>query len=472
MPPLVFRRVLVQSAAVALALSAFLVVRGNAQQPTREQPPPLGTPKPFTLPPKHELTLANGMRVTLVPFGTIPKVSVYCAVRTGHIDEGSNEVALSDVTAEMMREGTTTRTGSRIAEDVAGMGGELTVSVGDDQTNVGGAVLSERGPEMVALVADVLRNPRFPESELARVLATKAREVAISRSEPQSIAREAFVHTLYGDHPYGRLFPTDAMLHGYTIEAVKKFYAQNFGAARAHLYVVGVYDAAEIEKAVRKGFDGWTAGNAPTVNPPRPHAAHSVTLLDRPAAVQSTIMLGLPVPDPTAKEYTALEVTDALLGGTFGSRITTNIRERKGYTYSPYSYIATHFHDAYWVQQADVTTKFTGASLKEIFGEIGRLQKQAPGQDELNGIKNNMIGLFTIRNGSRGGIVNQLEEADLQGLGDDYLSGYVERVLAVQPSDVQHITSTYLTPSRMTLVVVGDKATVEEQLGPYEQPVP
>ena len=472
MPSLMIRRSAMHCAAGALALTAFLAVGGNAQQPTREEPPPLGTPKPFKLPPRRELTLANGMKVTLVPFGTIPKVSVYCAVRTGHIDEGSNEVALSDITGEMMREGTTTRTSSRIAEDVAGMGGDLSVSVGDDQTQVGGAVLSERGPEMVALVADVLRNPRFPESELARVLATKAREVAIARSEPQSQAREAFVHTLYGDHPYGRIFPTEAMLHGYTIAQVKEFYAHNFGAVRAHLYVVGVFDAAQIEKAVRKGFESWAAGSAPAVKPPRPHAGHSVTLLDRPSAVQSTIMLGLPVPDPTAKDYTALEVTDALLGGTFGSRITTNIREEKGYTYSPYCYIATHFHDAYWVQQADVTTKFTGASLKEIFGEIDRLQKQAPGEAELNGIKNNMIGLFTIRNGSRGGIVSQLEQADLQGLGADYLTGYVGRVLAIQPSDVQHITSTYLTPDRMTLVVVGDKATVAEQLGPYEQPVP
>lgn len=468
----IMKRVLQPFATGVLALLSLVAVHASAQQATREQPPPLGTPKPFTLPARRELTLANGMKVTLVPFGTIPKVSVYCVVRTGHIDEGSNEVALSEVTAEMMREGTTTRTGSQIAIDVAGMGGDLSASVGDDQTQVGGAVLSERGPEMVALVAEVLRKPRFPESELARVTATKARAVAIAQSQPQSLAREAFVRTLYGDHPYGRLFPTEAMLRGYTIAQVKEFYAHNYGAARAHLYVVGVFDAPQMEKAARAGFESWAAGNAPTVKPPHPHTGHSVTLLDRPAAVQSTIMLGLPVPDPTAKDYTALEVTDALLGGTFGSRITTNIREAKGYTYSPFSFIDTHLHDAYWVQQADVTTKFTGASLKEIFGEIDRLQSQAPGTAELDGIKNNMIGLFTIQNGSRGGIVSQLSEADLQGLGGDYLSGYVKRVLAVQPADVQRITKSYLTPAQMTLVVVGDKATVAEQLGPYEQPVP
>jgi zinc protease len=457
------------------ALAATLLLAAlpaAAQQPRRETPPALGAPKAFTLPPKREFTLANGMKVTFVPFGTIPKVSVYTMVGTGHIDEGSNEVALSDVTGEMMREGTATRTATQIAEEVAGMGGELNVVVGDDRTQVGGAVLSERGPDMVRLEADLLRNPRFPGSELARITANKARDVAIAKSQPQSLAQEQFVKLLYGDHPYGRLFTTDAMLGGFTIAQVKAFHARNFGAARAHLYVVGIFDAPAVERAVREAFDGWAPGSPATAKPPAPRTGHSVTLLDRPIAVQSTIMVGLPVPDPAAKDYTALAVTDALLGGTFGSRVTTNIREQKGYTYSPYSYISTHRRDAYWVQQADVTTKFTGASLKEIFGEIDRLQQEAPGATELDGIKNNMIGLFTLRNASRGGIVNQLAEADLQGLGDDYLSGYVKRVMAVSPAEVRRMTATYLKPDRMTLVVVGDKATVAEQLTPFQRPIP
>ena len=120
--------------------------------------------------------------------------------------------------------------------------------------------------------------------------------------------------------------------------------SDDFGAARAHLYIVGVYDAGAVESAARKAFGDWAAGPAATVKPPTPKSARSVALLDRPDAVQSTIMLGLPTPNPTASDYTALEVSDAILGGTFGSRITTNIREQKGYTYSPYSYIGTHRH--------------------------------------------------------------------------------------------------------------------------------
>jgi predicted Zn-dependent peptidase len=412
------------------------------------------------------------MAVTLVPFGTVPKASVYCAVRTGHIDEAAEEVWLADVTGEMMREGTTTRTATQIAEEVAGMGGELSVSVGDDQMQAGGAVLGERAPEMVRLVADVLRHPRLPETELARIKANKLRDLAIARSQPQALAQEAFVRALYGDHPYGRAFPTEAMLQGYSIDRVRGFHARNVGAARAHLYVVGVYDAAAVERAARAAFGDWARGSAPTVKAPKPRSGRTVTLLDRPNAVQSTLVFGLPTAGPTSTDYTALEVTDAILGGTFGSRITTNIREQKGYTYSPFSYIATHYHDAYWAEQADVTTAVTGASLKEIVGEIDRLQREPPPARELSGIKNNMVGTFTLKNASRGGIIGQLEFVDLQGLGDDYLTGYVRRVMAVTPAEVQRTARTLLRPERMALVVVGDRKTVEPQLAPFQAAVP
>ena len=123
---------------------------------------------------------------------------------------------------------------------------------------------------------------------------------------------------------------------------VKTFHSRNFGAARTHLYVVGVFNASAVERAIRASFASWAPGSAATSRPPTPRTAHSVTLLDRPKAVQSTIMVGLPVLDPAAEDFTALSVTDALLGGTFGSRITTNIREQKGHTYSPFSYVNTH----------------------------------------------------------------------------------------------------------------------------------
>jgi predicted Zn-dependent peptidase len=470
------RRALAASLPLLATATATAARTASAQGPqggtARQAPPPPAAPKEFRLPAKRTFTLPNGMRVTLVPFGKVPKANVSLALRTGNIDEGPSEVWLADLTGELLTEGAGSRSAEQIAHEMAGMGGELDVSVGVDQTTVGGSVLAERTPDFVRLVADVARAPTFPSSELERVKADLLRQLAIEKSQPRPVAEEKFSQILYGDHPYGRPYPTEPMLQGYTLDQVRGFHRSNYGALRAHLYVAGVFDQQAVERSIREAFGGWERGRAPTVNPPKPKQQRSATLLDRPDAVQSTLYLGLPVPDPSSADYAALSVTNSLLGGSFGSRITTNIREQKGYTYSPFSQLATHYRDAYWVEIADVTTNVTGASLKEIFGEIDRLRDTAPPAPELRGIQNNMVGVFTLQNSSRGGIINQLQFVGLHGLGDDYLTGYARRVLAITPQDVQRITRDYLRPDRMTLVVVGDRKQVEAQLAPFMPVVP
>lgn len=466
-------------ATLALCAAALVPAAALAQQQPaagqamtrKETPPEGGRPRPFTLPKRDTFKLSNGLRVTLVPYGSIPKVTVRAVVRTGNLDDPAGKVWLADVTGDLMKEGTTTRSAQQIAEEAARMGGSLGIGIGEEQSNVGLDVLSEFGPQAVALVADVLQRPLLPASELDRLKTNQIRNLTIARSQPGSIATERFRKALYGEHAFGRYFPDEAALKAFTIEDVKKFYADNFGAQRTHVYVVGQFDAAAMRRAVTSAFEKWDKGAPATQNPPKPTSARVLHLIDRPGAAQSTIQLGLPVVDPSHADYVPLVVTDYLLGGAFGSRITTNIRENKGYTYSPGSFVSTRFRDAYWVQQADVTTAVTGPSLKEIFFEIDRLQQTPPTAEELQGIKNNLAGIFVIQNSSRGGIINQLAFLDLHGLPDTYLTNYVQNILNVTPADVQRAAKTYLRPDRMTIVVVGDRSKIADQIKPYGEPV-
>src|SRR5258708_13098688 len=119
---------------------------------------------------------------------------------------------------------------------------------------------------------------------------------------------------------------------------------------------------------------------------------------DRPGAPQSTLIVGLPVPPSTSTYTVSLIVTNSLLGGSFNSRITANIREQKGYTYSPHSELSRPYHDGYWAEIADVTTQYTGPSLKEILGEVTRMQKEPVGAAELEGIQNYLSPIFLIQN--------------------------------------------------------------------------
>jgi len=440
-----------------------------AQEQQKQTPPEGGTPKPFTLPKKETFTLKNGMRVTLVPYGAVPKVTATAVVRAGNLNEKEDQIWLANITGTMLKEGTSTRSAEQLAQEAARMGGQLNVVVGADQTTVGGDVLSEFGPELIGLIADVLQRPLLPTSEMARLKNDRLRQLTISKSQPGPLANERFRQLLYPNHPYGRVFPTEEMVNRYTVEDVQRFYKDNFGALRTRLYVAGRFDAAAMKKAITEAFDGWTSGKAAVEDIPKPVAARSIHLIDRPGAAQSTIYLGLPVVYPGNKDYIGLQVTNALLGGSFASRITSNIREAKGYTYSPNSALSTRFRDAYWLQVADVTTAVTGPSLKEIFYEIERLQKEPPAESELQGIKNYLAGIFVLQNSSRQGVINQLAFVDLHGLDEKYLTTYVQNVFAVTPKDIQRIAQTYLLGDKMTLVVVGDKSKVADQVSVFGQ---
>ena len=450
------------------ALVAAAITPSPAQQaPFPSEPPKAGPARDFRVPEARRFTLDNGLQVALVPWGGMPKVRVTLTVRTGNAFEKSNEVWLADLTGDLMREGTATRAASEIAAEAARMGGGLSVSVGSDTTTIGGDVLSEYGAQFVDLVADVTRNPKFPESELARLKTNLSRNLAVGLSQPQQLALQKFRSVIYGDHAFGRVFPTDAMIAGYTLAQVKAFHAATYGAARSRLYVVGQFDAAATEAAIRKAFSGWTKGTPAASEPAKPSSVRSVHLVDRPGAPQSTIVLGMPTVEPSSEDFVALTVMDALLGGAFASRITRNIREDKGYTYSPYSEISTRYRDAYWAQNADVTTAQTGLSLKEIFSEIDRLQAEPPDEKELTGVKNYLAGTYVLQNSSRGGITAQLQYVDLHGLPATYPNTYVKKIYAVTPQQVSAVAKKYLKDDQATIVIVGDRNAIEEQVKPF-----
>ncbi|MGH9161140.1 MAG: M16 family metallopeptidase, partial [Vicinamibacteraceae bacterium] len=359
---------------VATALVSLLAVAAVSTQ--KQAPPSGGEPKAFKLPAKKSFQLDNGLGATLVPYGTLPKVTVSVIVRAGNLNEGAKETWLADLTADLMKEGTATRGAEALASDVAAMGGELAISTGLDETTVASDALSEHAGDLVRLLADVVRHPALPASELGRLQKDMVRNLSIARSQAQPLAEERFMALLYPNHPYGRVFPTEEMIGSYDIERLKAFYQTNFGAQRTHVYVAGMFDEAVVEQAVREAFGDWGRGREPLIEPPKPETKRVVHLIDRPGAPQSTLRIGLPVVDPSHDDYIALQVTNALLGGSFGSRITSNIREDKGYTYSPFSTVGVRYRTAHWVESADVTTADTGAAMREIFTEIERLQKE------------------------------------------------------------------------------------------------
>jgi zinc protease len=464
------KRTILRTGWLVVALSVCVAVPARAQ---KQSPPEGGPAKAFTVPAHEAYTLPNGLKVTLVPYGIIPKVTVDITIAAGSADEGKDHQGVAGLTAELMKEGTEKLTASQLADEAARMGSTLDVSSSYDRTDAGMDVLSDFGADAVRLVADVVMHPRLPESELERLKTDKLRQIAVNASQPQTIALMRFRKILYGDHPYAVVLPADADVKKIAIQDVKSYISSNFNPRRAHIYVAGKFDLAAVKSAIAQSFGEWKAtGTERAAHVPKPNPQRVLDVTDRSGAPQSTILIGLPVATADSPDAIPLQVTNALLGGSFNSRITANIREQKGYTYSPFGTISNRYRDSYWAEGADVTTKFTGASLKEIVGEINRLATEPPAGPELKGIQNYLSGLFILRNSSRGALISQLQNVDALGLGDDYLKTYVGRVNAVTPADVQKMTAQYLKVPSMTIVVVGDKAKITDELAPYESGKP
>jgi len=460
------KRTIFRSGWLVAALCLSAAVHSGAQ---KQAPPEGGPAKAFTVPAHETYTLPNGLKVTLVPYGMLPKVTVDIMIVAGSADEGKNHQGVADLTANLLKEGTEKLTASQLADETARMGSTLDVSSSYDRTNAQLDVLSDFGPEAVRLLADVVVHPRLPESELERLKNDKLRQIALDSAQPQTIALMRFRKVLYGDHPYSVVEPAEADVKKIAIQDVKAYVSSNFNPRRAHIYVAGKFDLAAVKNAIADSLGPWnSSGPARAADVPKPNPQRVLDVTDRPGAPQSTIMIGLPVASADSPDAIPLAVTNALLGGSFNSRITANIREQKGYTYSPFGVVSSRYRDSYWVEGADVTTKYTGDSLKEIVAEINRLAAEPPAPAELKGTQNYLSGLFVLRNSSRGALVAQLQNVDALGLGDDYLKTYVARVNAVSPGDVQKMTAEYLKPHSMTIVVVGDKAKISEQLPPFE----
>ena len=447
----------------ALMLSTSAII-GFAQ---KETPPAGGQPKPFVFPKQDTYTLPNGMKVTLVQYGAVPKVAMQAIVRAGTLNEKAEQRWVSDIVATMLKEGTATRSAEQIARETAEMGGTIFTTASNDKTTIGGEVLSEFDTRFVDLLADVVMHPKFAAEDLEKVRANKIRELTVAKAQPGTQAWEKFREVVYGDHPYAAAFPSEPVMRSLTLNDVKGFYNGQYGAARTHLYVVGQFDTAKVKSVVEKAFGKWEKGAEPVRNVPTVAAKRAMFTIDRPGAPQSTIYMGVPAVSPSDADFIKFVVMDSLLGSSFGSRITSNIRENKGYTYSPNSFIWNRYKTGYWIENADVTTESTGASIKEIMFEIERLQKEPPTESELQGIKNYLVGIYVLQNSTRGGVINQLENMNYNELDKNYLNTYIQNISAVTARDVQDMAKKYLLSDKMTIVVVGDLSKINEQLKPY-----
>jgi len=296
------------------------------------------------------------------------------------------------------------------------------------------------------------------------VRANALQALAARASTPEFLAEKAFSAAVYGDHPYRTAAPEPAVLQAATAAQLQAEHARRFRPGSALLVVAGTFDEAAVRAAVAAAFGGWSASGPalPEVPPAPPARARDLVFVARPGSVQSSIAVGRPMPGLTDPDYVALTVANAVYGGGFASRLTENIREDKGYTYSPGSSYQTRRQGGLFEIDADVRTEVTAATLMEIFYELDRMGTTEVPPDELRTAQRLETGLYLFRAQRQASVARQLATLWVKGAPPEFLGQYVPRVNAVTAAQVRAAARAAFASGRQTVVVVGDPAVRPE----------
>lgn len=454
----------------ALAIASSTASAADKQPTLPKDLPAYGPLKPLQAKDIRQIKLDNGLQVWIVPEKGFPKVAFVLAVHGGYAADPSDRPGMADLLASTTTEGTKTRSAKQIAAEMQAAGGDLGADATADAIFVSTSVLAENAGTAIAVLSDVARNAAFADREVEIAKNNLTSSLQAEEAQPSFLARRALYRALFPDHPYAVTAPTKESLAGTSAADLRREYARRFRPDQSLLVVTGDVDEHRAASDIRTAFASWTAPSQPqvgTVPEPSPSRSQAVLYVPRPNSVQTTLYLGTLTPHPAAPDYYAANVADAIYGGMFGSRLIANIREDKGYTYSPGARISSYRETGVLVTRADVRNAVTGATFNEIGYELNRMASTAPTADELGRAKRYLVGSMALQSQSREAIARVLARLWTESLPPEELWLQGEKVQHVSAADVETVGRKYFPASRMAIVAVGDEKVVKDSLSPF-----
>jgi zinc protease len=449
---------------------AAAVVLATATAGAQALPKPEVAPeRPFAPPPRVERTLSNGLRVVAVRYGSVPKLSAILTVKAGLAVDPPAKSGLAQIVAEAAQEGTTTRSSEQLKREVFALGATLSGAAGQDSTSLQMRGLSETLPRMLALLADVVRNPTFPQAELDLITANTAQQLQAQLASPQYVANKTFRQALFGEHPYARIGVTPESLPAIDRASLVEFHKTYFRPNHAFLVVVGDAAPEAVFAAAEQAFGSWPRGAVPAATPSALPAlkGRRLVFVQRPNSVQSSISVGnFSIKRDDERWYT-LQLANQIYGAAFDSRLVRNIREEKGYTYSPQSMFQAMADGGFYRAVADVRNEVTGATIKEIYAEIDKLRAGGPESEELSDAKQYSRGVFLLQNATQAGFASTINTVNTFGLPRDYPETFQRQISQPSAEAIKTGAGMLLGSDDSVVVVVGDYPKVKEQLAGF-----
>ena len=438
-----------------------------AQQKT---PPAPGAARPLNLPKITEKKLANGLTVVMAPLPNVPKISAILTFRSATTaSDREAHPGIAQIAASVANEGTDSRTSKQIKEELRSIGGTLGLGSDADSTTMSASSLSEFSPRLFELMSDVAQHPSFPETEVKLAQENTIQQIRAGRADPGFLVNERFQKAVFGNHPYAFVVPDERSISALTRSDLRAFVTKFYIPNAAHLIVVGDIDVDKTFAEIEKAFAGWKSGTVPPdENPAVPtRDKRQIYFVDRPGSIQSAIYIGNVSIPRKDKDYFAIRTANTIYGGSFYSRLTRNIRETKGYTYSPFSSANTLAKSGSFVAGAFVRNEVTGPTLLEIFYELDRMRVLPVTDEELNAAKEFSTGNFSVELASQFGLAGRINTIYTYDLDKNFINDFRPKIEGLTAADIQRAAAKYFDTYHAAIVIVGDWEKVKDQVTPF-----
>ncbi|HXN14951.1 MAG TPA: insulinase family protein, partial [Usitatibacter sp.] len=438
----------------------------NAAEEWRRTRPKSGQLAPFKLPVPKSFALANGLKVIVHQRPGLPIVAANLVLKSGSEANPLDKPVLASFTADMLDEGTRSRSATQLAEDIAQLGTTLGTGSNADSSHVEFVVLKKNFAAALDIMADVTLNPAFAPQEIERQRSSRLALLAQVRADPVALVRRATASALYGTkHPFGYLnIGTEGALQATSRDDLRGFWQRHYVPDNAALVVAGDIDADELKALAQQAFGSWQPGRRAAAATPQPRTTSArLVLVDKADAPQSALRIARLGPPRSTPDYAAIAVMNAALGGLFTSRLNNTLREDKGYTYGAASGFRFHRSTGEFEIRTSVRTDVTAPAVGDALKVLEGMHRPM-GREEWMRARDSQLRSLPGEFETSASTVNTFAELFSYDLGLDYYRKLPSRLAAVTPNSIQAAARRYLQAQRLVVVVVGDRKKIEDGL--------
>jgi zinc protease len=402
--------------------------------------------------------LPNGMVLLTAERRAVPIVTMSMWIQAGSMVDPPDKPGVANLVAQVMTQGTKTRTAPQISEAIEFMGGSLSVEAGHELATMSLSVLSKDLDAGLDLLTDVLLNPVFNPEDIQRKIREVVAGIKRDQEDPGTVSWQAFLALIYGTNPFGRpVEGTEASVPTITREDLVRFHEAHFRPNKSILAVVGDVSAADVRQRLNARLGAWQPGGPAVTPPPLPSPlVNKVVKTIQREVTQANINLGNLGITRGNPDYYAVQVMNYLLGGGFSSYLISTIRDEKGWAYD----VESSFSPSKYAGEFDVSmqtkNEVADQAIQAALAQIRRIREQPVGEQELQDAKAYLTGSFPLRLDTSRKVVGMLASIEYYGLGLDYVDRYPALINAVTAADVQRVAQKYLDADRYALAVVAD----------------